>query len=74
MKSELALADALIKKYGLLLTLNDVAQELKRSTESLRQSLHDRQMIGLKNCKKKIGRRVYFIAHDFAEFCDGASS
>lgn len=64
------LAAMLAKKYGSnLLTLDDIAKELRRSKEGLRQSLYTEKMTGLRNCKKQIGRRVYFSCAAFALYC-----
>jgi hypothetical protein len=65
-----ALAATLAKKYGSnLLTLDEVARELRRSKEGLRQALYTEKMTGLRNCKKQIGRRVYFSCAAFALYC-----
>ena len=64
------LAANLAKKYGSnLLTLEDVAKELRRSKEALRQSLSSEKMRGLRQCKKQVGRRVYFLCSAFANYC-----
>lgn len=69
------LAAALAKKYGSnLLTLDDIAKELRRSKEGLRQSLSSEKMRGLRECKKKVGRRAYFLCSAFAiYFCNEIS-
>lgn len=57
-----------------LLSLTQVAEILHRSPEGLRVTLSGDNAIarGLKPCRIKIGRRVYFRATDVARFIDEA--
>lgn len=60
---------SLIKHYGPLLTLFEVAKILKRSPDGLRTSLNRDNEVSrkLNPAKKKIGKRVYFPASAIAE-------
>lgn len=56
--------EIIVKRYGPLLTLDDLAELLRRSPNGLRVSLLSQSEFALQwnKTKKKIGRRVYFRA------------
>ncbi len=62
----------LIERYGILLSLDDLAEVLKRSRDGLRIALRGDSEFARTWCpvKKKIGRRVYFRASDVARLID----
>ncbi|TKR54349.1 DNA-binding protein [Allopusillimonas ginsengisoli] len=62
----------LIERYGILLSLDDLAEVLKRSRDGLRIALHGNSEFARTwyPAKKKIGRRVYFRASDVARLND----
>ncbi len=62
----------LIERYGILLSLDDLAEVLKRSRNGLRIALHGNSEFARTwyPAKKKIGRRVYFRASDVARLID----
>ncbi|NVJ65983.1 MAG: DNA-binding protein [Gammaproteobacteria bacterium] len=62
--------NALIQKYGILMSLDDLSELLDRSKDGLRISINTKSSeLGqqLKAAKKKIGRRVHFITIDIAK-------
>ena len=68
------LADQLVERFGLLLSQNQLAELLGRSTGGLRYSLscpRDHQTRALKACGRKIGRRVYYPAAEVARIIAG---
>lgn len=64
--------ELLIARYGVLLTLPDLAKLLNRSVEGLRVTLNTNNdlAIRLKPAKVKLGRRVMFRATELARFLD----
>lgn len=68
----MAKEQALISKYGTLMTLVHLAQELHRSPDGLRISL--RSNVGwasqVNAARKKFGRRVYFDTAKIAAIID----
>lgn len=66
--------DTLIKTYGPLLSLAQLAQVLDRSPEGLRIALRTTQVWTEKinSAKLKIGRRVYFRTAEIAAVLAGA--
>jgi len=68
-----ATEEQLIERYGILLSLGDLADVLKRSKDGLRIALVGDSEFARTWCsiKKKIGRRVYFRASDVARIIDG---
>jgi hypothetical protein len=65
----------LLEKYGMLLTLKQLAETLKRSADGLRISLGRSSAFSLavNATKVRLGRRVYFRASDVARLIDGSS-
>lgn len=65
--------EALLTRYGPLMTLNDLAKFFDRSVDGLRISLGRDSEISkqLKLAKVKIGRRIYFKTIKIAEVIDG---
>jgi hypothetical protein len=65
----------LIEKYGLLLTIGQVAEMLKRSPDGLRITLRTNSDFALrmKAARLKLGRRVYFRAPEIARLIDGTA-
>ena len=62
------------ERYGLLLSQSQLAELLGRSTGGLRYSLSypsDQQTRDLKQCGRKIGRRVYYPATEVAQIILG---
>lgn len=72
-KERTATEEQLIERYGILLSLEDLADVLKRSKDGLRIALRGDSEFARAWCsaKKKIGRRVYFRASDVARLIDG---
>ncbi|OZI16215.1 hypothetical protein CAL19_16070 [Bordetella genomosp. 7] len=68
-----ATEEQLVERYGILLSLGDLADVLKRSKDGLRIALVGNSEFARTWCsiKKKIGRRVYFRASDVARLIDG---
>ena len=66
--------EAIIKQYGILLSIKECAALLGRSSEGLRVTLsRDNDLARkLKSAKVKIGRRVHFRASALAKFLDEA--
>lgn len=66
--------EQLIERYGILLSLDDLAEVLKRSKEGLRVALRGDSVFARAWCpaKRKIGRRVYFRASDVASLVDNS--
>lgn len=64
--------EMIINRYGILLSMEECAGLLGRSTNGLRVTLTRDNEISrsLKTAKKKIGRRVKFRANYIAEFID----
>ncbi|MCY4420954.1 MAG: DNA-binding protein [Gammaproteobacteria bacterium] len=66
----------LTERFGLLLSQTQLAQLLGRTTGGLRYSLSypsDTQTRALKDCGRKIGRRVYYPAAEVARIILGPS-
>ncbi|MDL5036300.1 DNA-binding protein [Comamonas sp. Y6] len=63
---------ALISKYGTLMTLVHLAQELHRSPDGLRISLRSNAVWAsqVNAARKKFGRRVYFDTAQIAAIID----
>lgn len=68
MQTEQTLAD----RYGVLLSLDDLADVLKRTPQALRSSLRSQHhaLAPLAAHRLKIGRRMYFKATDVASFIE----
>lgn len=66
----------LSERYGVLLSLEDLAEVLKRTPQALRSSLRAERhtLAPLAANRLKIGRRIYFKADDVATFIDGQNS
>lgn len=67
--TERELATHLLKQFGPLLSQLQLAELLGRSVGGLRYSLccpADERTQALKDCGRKIGRRVYYPAQDVA--------
>ncbi len=64
--------EQLIERYGILLSLDDLAEVLKRSRDGLHIALHGNSEFARTwySAKKKIGRRVYFRASDVSRLID----
>lgn len=63
--------EALVQKYGPLLSVAQLAQILDRSTEGLRVSLRgggSPWIDHINSARLKIGRRVYFRTAEIAKF------
>ncbi len=62
----------LIEKYGILMSLADLAATLKRSTEGVRYGLHtDSEFYRAINAARvRLGRRVYFHTVKIAAVLD----
>ena len=64
--------EQLIERYGILLSIADLSDVLKRSPDGLRLSLRSDTAFAHKwnSARVKIGRRVYFRASDIARLID----
>ena len=64
--------DRLVQKFGVLMTLSDLATVLNRSQDGLRMTMHGKSALGaqLRAAKRKTGRRVHFRAEDIARIID----
>jgi len=64
--------EQLLERYGPLLSLTDLSELLKRSSDGLRISLQSQSEFAVKwnAAKRKVGRRVYFRATDVAGLID----
>lgn len=64
--------EQLIERYGILLSLDDLSEVLKRSRDGVRIAMRGSSEFARTWCpiKKKIGRRVYFRASDVARLID----
>ncbi len=64
--------ERLIERYGILLSMQDLSEVLKRSPDGLRLSLGGNSDFARQwsSAKVKIGRRVYFRASDVAQLID----
>lgn len=64
--------ERLIERYGILLTITELSEVLKRSPDGLRLCLRGNSDFAQKwsSAKVKIGRRVYFRACDIAQLID----
>ncbi len=62
----------LIKNYGILMTMTDLAHLLDRSDDGIRITIQSESELGgrLRNIKMKVGRRVHFKARDIALLID----
>lgn len=66
-------SDRLLKKFGELMTYEQLAKELKRSSSGLRITVSRQASdfaISLNRARVKLGRRVYFKTTDIAELVD----
>lgn len=65
--------DRLAQRYGVLMTLGDLATVFKRSQDGLRMTMHSKSELGrqLSRAKLRIGRRVHFKTADIAKIIDG---
>jgi hypothetical protein len=65
-------ADILVEKYGVLMSLSDLACTLKRSVEGVRYGLHtDNEFYRKINAARvRLGRRVYFHTVKIAAVLD----
>lgn len=65
--------EVLINKYGPLMTMDEVAELLKRSPQGLRVMLgRDNKLSNrLNESKKRIGRRIYFPTITLVGLIDG---
>lgn len=65
--------EVLIRTYGPLLTMSQVAQLLDRSAEGLRLTIRGSSPLGgrLRTARVKIGRRVHFRVKAIADLVDG---
>ncbi|MEW9898399.1 DNA-binding protein [Chitinivorax sp. PXF-14] len=64
--------DRLVQKFGVLMTLADLAGVLNRSQDGLRMTMHGKSDLGLllRKARRKIGRRVHFRTEDIARIVD----
>lgn len=64
--------ELLVARYGVLLSLPDLARLLNRSVEGLRITLNTNNELAarLRPAKVKLGRRVMFKATELAKFLD----
>jgi hypothetical protein len=64
--------EALVKQYGLLLSLTELAKILDRSREGLRISLRssDEWVKQINATRLRLGRRVYFRTSEIANVLD----
>ncbi len=65
----------LTERFGLLLSQTQLAELLGRTIASLRCSLsypRDSSTLALKNCGRKIGRRMYYPAFEVAGIIIGS--
>lgn len=64
--------DRLVQKFGVLMTLADLAEVLNRSQDGLRMTMHGKSDLGLllRQARRKIGRRVHFRTEDIARIVD----
>jgi hypothetical protein len=65
--------EILLKSYGPLITINELATVLSRSAEGLRQSLRQESELANKvnSARVKIGKRIYFRTSEIAAVFDG---
>lgn len=65
--------EILVKSYGALITLPQLATVLSRSTEGLRLSLRRESAwtLRINAARVKVGRRIYFRTADIANLFDG---
>lgn len=66
----------LVQRYGTLMTLAHLAQELHRSPDGLRISLRSNAgwAAQVNSARKKLGRRVYFDTVRIAALLDGVTA
>lgn len=66
----------LVKNYGILLTMTDLAHLLNRSDDGIRVTISGESDFSkmLKFLRIKIGRRSYFRAKDVAQFIDSRAA
>lgn len=66
----------LLDKYGLVLTLRQVAEVLSRKPDGLRQALvkKERWVTPLNESKRYIGNKLYFPVEVVAELLNGSES
>lgn len=66
--------ELLVSRYGVLLSLTDLAALLNRSVDGLRITLSGNNELArqIRPAKVKLGRRVMFKAAELAKFLDGA--
>lgn len=65
--------DLLLKKYGPLMTLSQLATMLHRSEDGVRIATYRDDAFGqqVKAARRKIGRRIYFATAKIAPLIDG---
>ncbi len=69
----MTIEETLLNSYGPLLSINQLAEILKKSPESLRISLRSTSnewSTQINSARKKIGRRVYFRTSEVAQFLE----
>lgn len=71
----MTIEEALIAKYGPLLTIVELATELDRSPQGLRISLRTKEEWARKvnAAKLRLGRRVYFRTSEISQLLAGTS-
>ena len=67
--------DRLVQEFGVLMTIEELANLLRRSIGGLRWTIHGNSAAGktLRMAKVKIGRRVHFRTADVATMIDAGS-
>lgn len=64
--------DLIITRYGLLLTLDNIAELFHSGRDSMRMQVNRGTPLGqkLKTCQFRMGRRIYFRAQGVAELLE----
>jgi hypothetical protein len=72
----MATRNILIAKFGVLMSLEDLASVLGRSPEGLRVTIRSNSELGLKlrEARSKVGRRVRFRTESIADLIDQGAS
>ncbi len=68
-----SIEETLLSSYGPLLNIEQLAEVLKKSPESLRISLRSTSnewSTEINSARKKIGRRLYFRTSEIAQFLE----
>ena len=75
MKSSTYIEEHLIVKYGVLMTIENLAEVLNRSKNGLRITLQQENEVSrlFNQARQKIGRRVYFATKKVAEIITGSN-